>query len=65
MQAYNAQIISKQFHAMKFLKKLYEQGSYPLCGSQFPDYSLTFPWMVVKNTQFFPDPHFTCLQKEC
>ena len=32
--------------------------------SKFPDYSLTFPWLVVKNTHFFTDPHFTYLQKE-
>ena len=30
----------------------------------FPDYSLTFPWLVVKNPQLSPDSHFTYLQKE-
>jgi len=40
-----------------------QQGSYPLCQSKFPDYSLTFPWPIVKNTHFFLDPQFSTFAK--
>jgi len=39
------------------------QGSYSKCESNFPDYSLAFPW-VVNNSHFLSDYHFTYLQKE-
>ena len=41
-----------------------QKGSYPIRESKFLDHFLTISRLVVKNTHFFLDPHFTNLQKE-